>query len=77
VLHGRWEGSPGSCLAFEERALANQAGFWRDLWGPSGKPSPSDEWEITLNDVVWSFTYERAWGHEAVSAMYADECTTE
>jgi hypothetical protein len=76
VLHGRWEASSAACLAFEERAVANQATFWRDLWGPSGKPSPADEWEAGLNDLVWSFTFERAWGQAALSAAYADECAT-
>jgi PilZ domain-containing protein len=76
VLHGRWEGSRDGCLQFEERALANEASFWRELWGPSGKPVPTDEWEAALNDLVWSFTYERAWGHEAVSALYSGECAS-
>ena len=76
VLHGRWEASPDACLQFEERALANQAGFWRDLWGPTGKPNAGDECEVALNYLAWSFTYERAWGRDAVSTAYADECTS-
>jgi hypothetical protein len=72
--HARWSGSAAECLRFEERAFANEAAFWRAVFGPRGKADPVDEWEQSLNELLRDQTFDRAAARQQVHSAYAEEC---
>jgi hypothetical protein len=68
------QGNGPTCIAEELRAFRTSALFWRDHFGPAGKPTPYGEVEEQMNGVTLLDSYDPSALENAIRETYSHHC---
>jgi hypothetical protein len=63
-----------ACYSYEISAFRLQATIWQSFYGPAGKPEPSTELEIELNDILVAARTDAGRLISSIHGRYADQC---
>jgi hypothetical protein len=63
-----------ACYSYEISAFRLQAAMWQNFYGPAGKPDPSTDLELELNDILVAARTDAGRLITGIHKSYADQC---
>jgi hypothetical protein len=63
-----------ACYSYEISAFRLQAAMWQSFYGPGGKPNPSTDLELELNDILQAARTDAGRLITGIHRSYADQC---